>query len=107
MKKYAMMLLNPQFHPEEHNTLFQTGEIENHILTVRNEEEALYKMEELMKDNFGVLEVCGAFEVNFVQKMRKISKGKLCIGHVIYEQEDESVLEKYWSSADTKEENKK
>lgn len=35
MKKFAMMLMNPLFDSEKHKAVFQTGNIENHIVTVR------------------------------------------------------------------------
>lgn len=98
MKKYAMMLMNPLFLPEKHIALFQTGNIENHILTVRNEEEALHKTKELLDEGFGVLEVCGAFEGELVEKMRSIVQGKMCIGSVVYPSEEEPALERYWES---------
>lgn len=96
MKKYAMMLMNPLFQPEQHNALFQTGNIENHILTVRDEKEALTKVSDLIRDGFGVLEVCGAFSPDLVQVMRKAAGSRLCIGAVAYRPEDEAALEQYW-----------
>lgn len=76
MKRYAMILMNPLFLPEKHTALFQTGNIENHILTVRNEEEALRKTKELLDEGFGVLEVCGAFERELVEKNAEHRSGK-------------------------------
>ena len=96
MKKYAMMLMNPLFQPEQHNALFQTGNIKNHILTVRDEKEALTKVSDLIRDGFGVLEVCGAFSPDLVQVMRKAAGSRLCIGAVAYRPEDEAALEQYW-----------
>lgn len=98
MKKYAMMLMNPLFQPEEHTALFQTGDIENHILTVRNEEEAMCKTRELLDEGFGVLEVCGAFERELVEKMRNLVQGKICIGSVVYPPKEEAAAERYWLS---------
>lgn len=97
VKKFAMMLMNPLFQPEQHNALFQTGDIENHIFTVRDEKEALAKVSDLIRDGFGVLEVCGAFSPDLVQTMRKAAGSRLCIGAVAYRPEDESALEQYWS----------
>ena len=96
MKKFAMMLMNPLFQPEQHNALFQTGDIENHIFTVRDEKEALAKVPDLIKNGFGVLEVCGAFSSDLVQTMRKAAGSRLCIGAVAYRPEDEAALEQYW-----------
>lgn len=98
MKKYAMMLMNPLFIPEQHTVLFQTGNIENHIITVRNEMEALEKVKELIEEKFGVLEVCGAFSQELIEKIKNMSENKMCIGHVIYDDDQEERLEKYWSS---------
>lgn len=96
MKKFAMLLMNPLFVPETHHAFFQTGEIGNYILTVRNEAEAEEKISELAKDGFGVLEVCGAFEAGFVQRLRNQFAGKLCIGRVEYPPEQEEALKHYW-----------
>jgi hypothetical protein len=98
MKKFAMMLLNPLFEPEEHMALFLTGNIENYIFTVRNEKEALDKTKDLVKQGFGVLELCGAFDEKLVQEIYAASEGKLCIGHVVYPPEQEEALQEYWES---------
>lgn len=98
MKKFAMMLMNPLFEPETHKAVFQTGNVENHIVTVRNEKEALEKTQVLVLEGFGVLEVCGAFEEKLVQKMLDITAGKLCIGRVVYSPEQIETLENYWSN---------
>ena len=97
VKKFAMMLMNPLFQPEQHNALFQTGDIENHIFTVRDEKEALAKVSDLIRDGFGILEVCGAFSSDLVQAMRNAAGSRLCIGAVAYRPEDEAALEQYWS----------
>lgn len=96
MKKYAIMLLNPLFRPQEHSELFTTGNIENHILTVRNAREALNKTEELVFYGFGVMELSGSFDDELIEKINDISKGALCIGHVIYPKEQEQALKEYW-----------
>lgn len=98
MKKYAMMLLNPLFNPKEHTALFLTGNIENHIFTVRNEEEALNRIKDLINKGFGVLELCGAFDEKLIQKIHRISEGYLSIGHVVYPQNQEAALKEYWES---------
>lgn len=98
MKKFAMMLMNPLFDSEKHRAVFQTGNIENHIVTVRNENEALEKAQVLVLEGFGVLEVCGAFEEELVQKMLDTTEGKLCIGRVVYSSEQIEALENYWSN---------
>lgn len=98
MKKYAMMLMNPLFQPQEDTAYFRTGNIENYILTVRNEEEALEKVEELVKEGIGVLEVCGAFGQEMAHKMRQVSQGKLCIGYVVYEPDQMEQLENFWAT---------
>lgn len=77
VKKFAMMLMNPLFQPEQHNALFQTGGIENHIFIVRDEKEALAKVSGLIQNGFGVLEVCGAFSPDLVQTMRKAAGSRL------------------------------
>lgn len=96
MKKFAMMLMNPQFIPTEHGAVFLTGEIENHIITVRDKVEALEQAEKLAENGFGVLEVCGAFDAELVQQMRETTNNKLCIGQVAYRKEDEERLQEYW-----------
>lgn len=98
MKKYAMMLMNPRFVPEQHNAMFQTGSIENHILTVRTPQEAMEKIHQLMEQGFGVLEVCGAFEPELVQQMQQLSAGKLCIGHIVYPEDQLDALEHFWTA---------
>ena len=97
MKKYAMMLMNSQFTPEQHNAKFITGNIENYIVTVRNPQEALEKTRLLVEQGFGVLEVCGAFEPKLVERMQKISEGKMCIGHIVYPKEQLETLEQFWT----------
>ncbi len=100
MKKFAIMLLNPQFEPEKHTACFKTENVKNYVITVRNEQEAIEKAAELAKANFGVLEVCGAFGEELVQKMYEAAGGRLCIGYVVYPPEQLKAVEKYWMDTD-------
>ena len=96
MKKYAMMLMNPAFCPEKQKMVFLAGEIENLIVTVRTEQEALEKVVELADAGVGVLELCGAFGKDLAERMYQTAEGRLCIGYVIYPKEQIERLERYW-----------
>ena len=61
MKKWAMVIMNAGYDPEKDMARLDLEQVETHILTVRNPEEAVALAKRLGEEGFGAIEVCGAF----------------------------------------------
>lgn len=98
MKKYAMMFMNPLFEPSKQNARLDLEQIEHHMITVRDEQEAIEKAKELADHGFGVIEVCGAFGEELARKMYEETGHRLVVGYVTYPVDQEEALERFWNS---------
>lgn len=97
MKKYAMILLNPDFNPNIHKTCWVISGIEHHLLSVRSEQEAIEKAKDLADNGFGAIEVCGAFGEELARKMYDAVQHRLTVGYVVCSPDQEQALEQFWS----------
>ena len=59
MKKWAMVIMNAGYDPEKDMARLDLEQVETHILTVRNPEEAVALAKRLGEEGFGAIEVCG------------------------------------------------
>lgn len=98
MKKYAVIFMNPLFEPSKQNARLDLEQIEHHIITVRDEQEAIEKAKELADHGFGVIEVCGAFGEELARKMYEETGQRLVVGYVTYPVDQEEALEQFWNS---------
>ncbi|MDO4280073.1 MAG: DUF6506 family protein [Peptococcaceae bacterium] len=98
MKKYAMMLMNPRFAPDQHRAHFPVEGVDNQIVTVRNLDEALAQLERFIADGVGVLELCGAFDGAPYEALVTASRGRLSIGRVTYAPDQEAAMNAYWAN---------
>ena len=69
MKKWAMVIMNAGYDPEKDMARLDLEQVETHILTVRNPEEAVALAKRLGEEGFGAIEVCGAFGEELAKKM--------------------------------------
>ncbi len=79
---YMMMMMDEGYDPQKDKALFQTVHGITRIETVRNFEEAKQRFSELMDDGVGLVECCGSFTPDAVQKLIEFTGGKLPIGYM-------------------------
>jgi len=92
--KFAFLLMGPQYDREKHTACFEMDNKDTYILAVNNFEEACEKVEDLVEEGFGALELCGAFGEEKTRKLIEISNGKIAIGYVThFTSEDEKFIE--------------
>lgn len=94
-KKYAMMFLNPLF-LSIHRVRLDAGTVEHHIITVRNEAEAVMIAKKLVEESFGILELCGAFGEALAAEIYEAADHHLLVGYVIYPPEQEGAMNGFW-----------
>lgn len=82
-KKFAMMIMNPLFDPEQDTARLDHAGAENHILTVRTPEEAVEKARTLADEGFGAIEVCGAFGEALARRMYDAADHRLTVSYVV------------------------
>lgn len=96
VKKYAFLLMNPTFHNQD--IQIDVEGIEHHIVTVRNEQEALEKTKVLVEEGIGVIEVCGAFGEELAKQMWQACDRRIPIGYVTYPADQEEALALFWQN---------
>lgn len=82
MKKWAMVIMNAGYDPEKDMARLDLEQVETHILTVRNPEEAVALAKRLGEEGFGAIEVCGAFGEELAKKMYEATGCKVPVGYV-------------------------
>ena len=87
MKKWAMVIMNAGYDPEKDMARLDLEQVETHILTVRNPEEA----------GFGAIEVCGAFGEELAKKMYEATGCKVPVGYVTTPQDQFEKALAFWS----------
>lgn len=101
-KKYAMLIMNPLFNSETDCARIDTEVMENHILTVRNPEEALALCARLKAEGFGAVEVCGAFGEELARQMYEAMGKTISVGYVVTPQDQMEQALAFWTEEETK-----
>ena len=74
-KKFAMMMMDAQYDTKRDYAVFETEEVETHMITVNSPEQAVQMAKELAEQGFGAIEVCGAFGEELARKMYEAFSG--------------------------------
>ena len=96
MKKYAFLLMGDSFIPEKHKAEFDTG-IKTCIYTVRDKQEACEKVIQLKDEEFGAIELCGAFGRDFALELISLTNGELPIGYCVNEPEQNHLFAEFFN----------
>ena len=96
-KKFAFILMGGHYIPEVHQSAFETENQITYICTVRNYEEALEKVDMLVSDGVGAIELCGAFGDEKAKEIIKRTNNKVVIGHVINEPTQEKLVQEFFT----------
>lgn len=97
-KKYAFLLMGPQYDPEKHQACFETKGQITYICTVRNFREGCERLSELEKEGVGAVELCGAFGEDGAQKMIQQTQNKIAIGYVTHNPEQDTLFDAFFGS---------
>lgn len=81
-RKWAMVIMGPSYDPEKNQARLDTPEVEGHVLTVRNPEEAVALAKKLADEGFGAIEVCGAFGETLARKMYEATDKRVTVSYV-------------------------
>ena len=95
VKKWAMVIMNAGYDPEKDMARLDLEQVETHILTVRNPDEAVALAKRLGEEGFGAIEVCGAFGEELAKKMYEAAGCKVPVGYVTTPQDQ---FERRWHS---------
>ena len=96
-KKYAFLLMGPDFNTEQHRVCFETGNLISCLYTVRKPEEARLKITELANDGYGAVELCGAFGQKLADELISLTEGKIAIGYVVHNPDQDDLFAKFFS----------
>ena len=97
VKKWAMVILNAGYDPEKDMVRLDLEQVETHILTVRNPDEAVALAKRLGEEGFGAIEVCGAFGEELAKKMYEAAGCKIPVGYVTTPQDQFEKALAFWS----------
>ncbi len=96
-KKYAFLLMGADFDVTQNQVCFETEKLISCLYTVRNPEEAKTKVTELANEGYGAIELCGAFGSELADELITLTKGKIAIGYVIHNPEQNDLFAKFFS----------
>lgn len=96
MKKFAFILMGPNYDPAIHTAEFNPGGSATFIYTVRNFEEAKARVLSCAADGFGVIELCGAFGEQKAREFIELTDGKVGIGFVEHLPEQDSIFDSFF-----------
>ena len=97
MKKWAMVIMNAGYDPETDMARLDLEQVETHILTVRNPEEAVALAKRLGEEGFGAIEVCGAFGEELAKIMYEATGCKVPVGYVTTPKDQFQKALAFWS----------
>ena len=97
VKKWAMVIMNAGYDPEKDMVRLDLEQVETHILTVRNPDEAVALAKRLGEEGFGAIEVCGAFGEELAKKMYESAGCKIPVGYVTTPQDQFEKALAFWS----------
>lgn len=95
-KKYAMLLMNEDFVSQD--VELNVPGIEHHIFTVCTEKQAIELVKKLVKEDFGDIEVCGAFGEELAKRMHEATDNIVPVGYVTYPEEQKRSVQIFWES---------
>lgn len=96
-RKYAFLLMGEEYTPAQHNALFETDDIDSHIITVRTPDEARETVKRLHKEGFGAIEVCGAFGPELTRELVDMTNNEIAFGYSVHlDEKQDAVAAAFW-----------
>ncbi len=96
-KKYAFLLMVADFDITKDQVCFETEKLISCVYTVHNPEEAKIKVTELANEGYGAIELCGAFGSELADELIALTEGKMAIGYVVHNPEQDDLFAKFFS----------
>lgn len=96
MKKFAFILMGPDYNPHKDRAVFEKSGCSTYIFTVRNFAECRKLVFELQEDGFGAVELCGAFGKEKAAELADVTGGRMAIGYVVHDPEMDSLFESFF-----------
>lgn len=95
MKKYAFVLMG-DYDTSVDRQDWLHAEMQSSIRTVRDFEEARQVVAELAADGYGCIELCGAFGQEHAQILIEETDGKVAIGYVVHDKEQDALFDQFF-----------
>ena len=95
-KKWAMVIMNQGYDPNKDMARLDLENLETHILTVRNPQEAVALAKCLAEEGFGAIEVCGAFGEELARQMYEATGCTVPVGYVTTPENQMDQALKFW-----------
>ena len=96
MRKFAFILMGPQFHPEIHQAAFETPGMCSFIRTARNFEEAKEEVLRLAGEGDGAIEIC---DPERARELIALTKNQVAIGYVTHFEEQNRLFDLFFGKA--------
>lgn len=84
-KKFAFLLMGPDYTPSQHTAIFETEAMITRICTARDFDEACLLVQQLQREGFGAVELCGAFGPEKAQTLTQLTNNEMAIGYVTHD----------------------
>lgn len=84
-KKFAFLLMGPDYCPAQHTATFETQATMTRICTVRDFAEACKQVQQLQQEGFGAVELCGAFGQEKAAELTALTGNRMAIGYVTHD----------------------
>lgn len=97
-KKFAMMMMDAQYDTKRDYAVFETEEVETHMITVNSPEQAVQMAKELAEQGFGAIEVCGAFGEELARKMYEATGNKVSVGYIVCPLDQKELSDRFWQA---------
>lgn len=97
-KKFAMMMMDAQYDTKRDYAVFETEEVETHMITVNSPEQAVQMAKELAEQGFGAIEVCGAFGEELARKMYEATGNKVSVGYIVRPLDQKELSDRFWQA---------
>lgn len=95
-KKYAFILMGGHYTPAVHQSVYEADNQITYICTVRNYEEAIEKVDMLVLEGVGAIELCGAFGVEKAKEIMNRTNHKVVIGYVVNDPTQEELVQDFF-----------
>ena len=96
-KKFAFFLMGKEFDPKMDQAVFETESCISYLYTVRDLEHAKKLAVECRDSGVGVIELCGAFGKDGADQLIEATEGKVGVGYVVHNAEQESLFQAFFS----------
>lgn len=81
----AFLFLSPSAVPAEHHAVVATGEVDLHVVAVRDYAEAEQATRDLVRDGIGAIELCGGFGTEGTARIQRTAGAGVPVGVVRFD----------------------